>query len=279
MQLPVRWYRVHPLAGDGYDESGFGHVARTIELDPARTALIAIDLWNTAWSAAGLVPELGRAGDFCFLGLGERAAAEAKRRTSDHLAPALAAARAGGLTVIYSNCEAVVRRYPDNLRLAEPSPPAAPPEWPPPEIDEDVRDGYYTLTYGPDSDAICRRVLEAVDIPEPVRPVAGDFCVCQQEAVDEILAERRITTVLHAGFLLSHCLLDNAGGIRRTTWPWRRPGYRDILLRDCTVAQEYHSTVDGFRATEVFTLWLESTGVPSTTSTDLCAACGEPDGD
>lgn len=271
MRLPVRQYRCYPLPGADYDEASFGYVERALELDAARTALITIDLWNTGWGDEPLDPELGRYAESSFLGLGARAATEARRRTADNLAPALQAARAAGMTIIHENAEAVVRRYPEQARFVE-TPSAAEPDWPPADGGEAVRAQYYRYSFGEGVEELYARMLEVLDFPEPVRPAHGDFCVCQQAAVEEILRERAITAVIHAGFLLSHCLLDNPGGLRSLAWPWRRPPLRAIVLRDCTIAQEYHSTVEGFRATEVFITWLEAIGIPTATAADLCAA-------
>jgi nicotinamidase-related amidase len=274
MLLPVRQYRCHPPDRGEYVESAFGYVERTLEVDPAHTALITVDLWNTGWEAEPLAPEYGRFAEYSFVGLGAAAAAEARRRTEENLAPALHAARRAGLTVIHSNAEAIVRRHPECAYLVEgPAAPEPPPDWPPAEVGEAALRDYHRFGYGEGAEAMWARVLERVDFPAPVRPVPGDYCVCQQAALDELLKQRRITTVIHAGFLLGHCLLDSVGGVRKLAFLWRRPGYRDLVLRDCTVAQEYHWSVDGFRATETFITWLEATGIPTLTAADLIAAC------
>ncbi len=275
MRLPIRHYRCYPLEGEEYDEANFGYASREIDLDPRATAFIMIDLWNMGWEAEPLVPELSRDAEYSFLGLGRRACAEARRVTEENLAPALRAARRSGMTVIHSNCPQVVARYPECAYEARESTPAGTvPSWPPAEVGEAVMQEYFRHTFGENAPAIWARMVEVVDFPEPVRPQPGDLCVHEQAAVDEILRDRRITTVIHAGFLLAHCLLDRPGGIRHTAPQWRRPGYRDILLRDCTVAQESRESIEGFGTTKAFLFWLEATGVPTAAAADFVRACG-----
>ncbi len=271
MDLPARRQRCF-APEDDYDEAHFGPVSVPLTIDPARSAFVTIDLWNMGWSDEPLDPELGRAAEYNFLGLGCRATAEAKRRVTEHLAPALHAARAVGFTIIHSNAAAVVGKYPANAyRVAEP--PAEAPDWPPPEVGDEALATYFATTFGADAPARWARLLARLDFPAPVRPRPGDYCVCQQAAVDHLLRERRLTTVVYAGFLLSHCLQDNVGGLRRLGFLWRQPGYRVLVVRDATLAQEYAATVEGFRATEWWLTWLEATGVPTVTAADLIAAC------
>lgn len=275
MILPTRRYRCFAPDGD-YDEAHFGPVTVPMIIDPAQAAFVTIDLWNTGWSDEPLDAKLGRAAEYNFLGVGRRAAAEARRRTTDHLAPALQAARAAGFTIIHSNAAAVVDKYPE-LAFGVAEPPAEPADWPPPEIGDQAMADYLTTTFGADAPARWQRLLAHLDFPSPVRPRPGDYCVCQQAAVDQLLRERRLTTVVYAGFLLGHCLQDNVGGLRRLGFLWRRPGYRVLVVRDATLAQEYAETVEGFHATELWLTWLEATGVPTVTAADLTAACATED--
>ena len=273
MTLRTRRQRCYVEPGQPYDEAGFGALEVPLELAPAHTAMITVDLWNMGWSEQPLALELGLDAEYSFLGVGRRTAAEAQRRTTENLAPALAAARAAGLTIIHSNHAAVVEKHPECLFRVDDPPPGSSPDWPPAEVGEQAMDDYLRLTFGEAGPAWWQRLLPLVDFPEPVRPVPGDFCVCQQAAVDHLLRELRITTIIYAGFLLSHCLLDNVGGLRSLGFLWRRPGYRVVVLRDCTIAQEYADTIDGFRATEVFITWLEASGMPTTTAGDFISAC------
>jgi len=274
MRLPVRQYRCYPRPGAEYDESAFGHEHRVLDLDPAAIALITVDLWNMGWGVEPLVPELGFHAEHNFVGLGKRACAEARRITEEHIAPVLAAAREAGLTIIHSNSPRVVAKHPEcAYTVPEPSP-SGPPEdaWPPWEIHERAREEYVATTYGPGAEAVWERMRAVADFPPPVTPVAGDLCVYQQAAVDAILRERHITAVIHVGFLLAHCLLDKPGGVRSLAAIWRAPGYRDILLRDCTIAQESHETIADFGVTKAFIFWLEATGIPTATAAEFIEA-------
>ncbi|MCE5240766.1 hypothetical protein LLH23_20075 [bacterium] len=308
-RLPVRQYRCVALPGQAHDETNFGHVHREIELDPTATAFVTVDLWNMGWEEEPLAPELGRDAEYHFIGLGKRAALEAKRRVEENLAPALAAARAAGLTIIHCNSEAVVKRYPACLveveeRVSDEGRVGrrvlTPPEvadsaredtrahaerscargdtrahaaaWPPPAVREAVLAEYLQVTWGLERDEQWNRMREVCDFPAPVRPQPGDCCVYQQAAFDRIARERKITTLIYAGFLLGHCLLDKPGGLRSTAAIWNSPGYRALVLRDCTLAQESATSIEGFQTTEAFIFWLEASTIPTATAGDLVAA-------
>jgi len=294
-RLPVRQYRVYTPPGTPYDEANFGHVHREIELDPAATAFVTLDLWNMGWEEEPLAPDLGRDAEYHFIGLGHRAAAEAKRRVEENLAPALYAARAAGLTVIHCNSEKVVRRYPECLvegpNTPEAGRPAAYPApgpdsddaavamrplhaepWPPPSVREAVMQEYVEHTWGPGAEESWNRMRAVCDFPEPVKPVPGDFCVHQFPAFQQICRERQITALIYAGFLLAHCLMDKPGGLRSTAAVWNSPGYRTIVLRDCTLAQESAASIEGFQTTEAFIFWLEASTIPTATARDFVGA-------
>jgi nicotinamidase-related amidase len=220
------------------------------------------------------VPELGREAEYHFIGLGRRAAAEAKRRVEENLAPALYAARAAGLTVIHCNSDKVVQRYPECL-VEVPEDAAAQchctrdRSWPPAQAGQEVITEYLQYTWGIDEDARWNAMRDVCDFPAPVRPVPGDFCVYQQAAFDQVARERKITTLIYAGFLLAHCLMDKSGGLRSTAAIWNSPGYRTLVLRDCTLAQESAESIAGFGTTEAFIFWLEATTIPTATAGDF----------
>ena len=71
-RLPVRQYRVYVQPGQEYEEANFGHVHREIELDPATTAFVTLDLWDMGWKKEPLAPDLGRDAEYHFIGLGHR---------------------------------------------------------------------------------------------------------------------------------------------------------------------------------------------------------------
>ena len=278
MRLPVRQYRCYPLPGQDYDESNFGYVYRELDLDPAATAFVTVDLWNMNCEREPLVPEYGRYWEYNYMGVGRQAANAIREAVEERLAPALQAARAAGLTVIHCNNPQVVARYPDNLRLAEEADEGealAPREepWPPVAVREAVLEEYTRLTFGEEAEAHWGKMREVTDFPAVVRPQPADFCICQQAAFDAICRERRVTNLVYAGFLLAHCLLDKPGGLRHTAAIWRYPGYRVVLLRDCTVAQEHHHTVGNLGITQAFIAWLEATGIPTSTAGEFMGAC------
>ena len=290
--LPIRQYRCYALPGQEYDEANFGHVHREIELDPAATALVTVDLWNMGFEPEPLVPEVGREAEIGFIGLGARGAAEARRRIEDNVAPVLQAARQAGLTVIHCNSERVVKRYPECLveveervgprvltrpcdeECAREDTRAHAEPWPPPEVRQQVLDEYVRYTWGEGAQERWERMRAVCDFPGPVRPQPGDCCVHQQAAFDQICRERRITTLIYVGFLLAHCLMDKPGGLRSTAAIWNSPGYRTIVLRDCTLAQESAASIAGFKTTEAFIFWLEASTIPTATVEDFIKIAG-----
>lgn len=280
-RLPVRSYRCYPLPGQEYDERNFGHVPWELDLDPATTALVTVDLWNMNSEPEPLVPELGREAEIGFLGLGGRACAEAGRRINENVAPVLWAAREAGLTVVHCNSDKVVRRYPECLVEVRSGPVAPPTEagegresWPPAEVRAAVLEEYVLATWGERAQERWEAMRAVCDFPAAVRPVPGDLCVYQQAAFDQIMRERRITTLIYVGFLLAHCLMDKDGGLRSTAAIWNSPGYRTIVLRDCTLAQESAESIEGFRTTEAFVFWLEASSIPTATAGDFVARVG-----
>lgn len=131
---------------------------------------------------------------------------------------------------------------------------------------------YLQYTWGVEEDAQWNRMRAVCDFPAPVKPQPGDFCVYQFPAFQQIARERKITTLVYAGFLLAHCLLDKPGGLRSTAAIWNSPGYRTIVLRDCTLAQESAASIGSFATTEAFIFWLEASTIPTATARDFVTA-------
>jgi hypothetical protein len=280
MRLPIRQYRCYALPGQECDESNFGHVHRELKLDTAATALVTVDLWNMNSEVEPLVPALGRDAEIGFLGLGKRACAEAGRRISENIAPVLRAAREAGIVVVHCNSDRVVRRYPECLVEVAETPDegsvsrgAAPPvPWPPSAVREAVMDEYVLHTWGEGAETRWEAMRGVCDFPAAVRPAPGDVCIFQQAAFDQVMRDRKITTLLYVGFLLAHCLMDKCGGLRSTAAIWNYPGYRTVVLRDCTLAQESAESIDAFGTTEAFIFWLEASSIPTATAADFGAA-------
>lgn len=272
-RFPVRHYRCHPLPGVEYDERNFGAVERVLEVEAREVALVTVDLWNMNYEPEPLVPELGREAEIGFIGLGARACAEARLIMDERIAPVLARAREAGLTVVHCNSERVVKRYPECLVEVEEAKVEATEEpWPPVAVRQNVLEDYVRYTWGDGAEQRWEAMRQVADFPAPVRPVKGDYCVYQQAAFDQVMRERRVTTLVYVGFLLGHCLLDKPGGLRSTAAIWRYPGYRTVVLRDCTVAQESAESIDGFLTTKAFIFWLEASSIPTATAGDFAEA-------
>ena len=90
LHLPVRFYRLGTELDQPCVEGAFRYVDRTFALPLAQSALVLVDVWNMHYVASHLQRATGI--------------------TRDVLAPALAAARRAGLTVIHSPSPPVAKR-------------------------------------------------------------------------------------------------------------------------------------------------------------------------
>jgi len=275
-RFPVRRYRAYPLPGQEYDDHNFGYVEQIVAWAPENTAVVSVDLWDMGWSPEPLDPALGREAELNFMGVGWSLLRVMQEIETDHIAPALDAARAAGLTVIHCNMPHIVRKHPENALVSdEPSPSVASiaPDWPPAEVSAGWLQDYVDYTWGQGAEPRWERMRELADFPPPLQPRAGDIVLYQQSVMDRVLKERGIFNLVYVGFMLNMCLMDKDGGVRHMVPPYRSPGYRGIVLRDCTCATESHETVDEMGVTRAWLYHLETTGVPTALSEDFIAAC------
>lgn len=272
LQFPVRRYRAHPLPGEPYDEPNFGYVQHELTWEPAQTAVITIDLWNMAWLPEPLDPALGRYAEYNYMGVGESLMAVMHEIESERIAPALAAARTAGLTVIHTNTGQIALKHPQNAIIDEHTPSDLP-SWPPEEVSREWIDDYYRHTWGAGCWDGLARIGELADFPPPLMPGPDDIVVCQQSVLDRLLQERAICNLIYMGFMLNMCLMESTGGVMRMVAPHRNPGYRGVVLRDCTCASESHETIADLGVTRVWLYQLETTGTPTALSVDFVRAC------
>jgi len=276
LRFAVRRFRAHPLPGKAYDEPNFGHVEHEIEWRPEQTAVLTIDVWNMLWLPEPLDPELERYAEYNFMGVGESLMSVMHAIESECIVPALAAAREAGLTVIHSNMYEIARKHPESAFFAEPpedGESAADPSWAPAEVSEEWIAEYYRHTWGEDCMPGLLRIRELADFPPPLMPEPGDIVVCRQYALDSLLAERGICNLICTGFMLNMCLMQSVGGVMRMVAPHRNPGYRGIVLRDCTCATETADTIGDLAVTNTWLYQMETTGIPMAESSDFIAAC------
>ena len=254
LQLPVRFYRVGTELDQPCIEEGFHYAERKFALRLAQSALVLVDVWNMHYNASHFQ--------------------RAMQITHDFLAPALAAARRAGLTVIHAPSPPVAKRYPQWTRYAADQdlwPASSPaPDWPP--ADFRARRGEYA-EYGryqePHIEA-WRKPYERMMIASAVEPLAGEYVIATGGQLHRLLRDRGIVHLIYAGFATNMCVPGRDYGMKAM----RDRGYNLVLLRDCTTAIEFHDTVAEQLATKLWTRDLELQGSCfSATSADFQAAC------
>ena len=266
--LPIRAYRVYPLAGQEYDDHNFGHVYENLTLDTEQTAIIAIDLWNLGGDGPPLDPKLGKYWEYNYMG-GHGVAKRAGKIMRESIAPLFEAARAASIPIIHNEPECINNRYPwamppEPLPIEEQEP-----AWPPAEFRAQIKDESYRRSFGAGYEEAWNTIHELIDVADCVKPDPQDYIIPQQHQIERFLAERKILNLLYVGFLLNFCLLEKPGGISNM-----QNRYRTILLRDCTVASETAWSTDEGLMTEAFIHRLEIGNVPSTTSVEFMHALG-----
>ena len=88
-----------------------------------------------------------------------------------------------------------------------------------------------------------------------------------------LLKERGISTLLYAGNSTHKCLFDRPDGI----YGMRKLMDDFILVRDATMAFEYHTTLEGELVKNVFTNYIEESYGTSTTINDLNMSLSSPE--
>lgn len=266
--MPVRSYRVYPLPGQAYDDHNYGHVHKTVELDTANTAVIAIDMWNLGGDGEPVIPGVEKYWEYNYMG-GHGVAKRAGKIKAEEIVPVLAAAREAGVPVIHNEPPQILARYPWH-EPPEPAPPQADnetPDWPPPEFRAELLAEYYSTVFGPGYEKPWRAVRENYDFADCVKPDPRDFLFSQPHQIERFLKERKILNLVYVGFLLNFCLLMKPGGILQT-----RNRFRTIVLRDCTAASETAWSTDENLMTKAFIDWLEIGGALTATGEEFRAA-------
>ena len=234
LTLPARHYRMYPQ--EGY----LGHDERSLEIDTAATALLAVDVG----------------------GMGLASMADKENDVIDqHIVPAIAAARTVGLPIIYSNNSAprIAIQHSQLGRVARRSFELEWEEWGQ-EADVDPRE--YALGE-PD----------ALRFPTRLEPAEGDYFVRKhsysgffETRLDGLLRNLGVKTLVCLGFSLDVCL-------HSTMVDAMSLNYEVVLVRDATLAQEMPEDLDDLRFTRRLILLAEYSLGVSTTSAAFIAAC------
>ena len=126
LNLRVRYYQDSTPDGVPCREENFIRREILMPLPTVQTALVLVDVWNTHYIESWL----------------ERA----REVTVEEIVPALAAARAAGLTIVHAPSPEVASHYPQSERRTLLGP-AAEPDWPPAAFR--CREGEYAQFRGP----------------------------------------------------------------------------------------------------------------------------------
>jgi len=257
LTLPTRYFRTIPL-----DEQGY--VAEPAELDPARTALVAMHCWNIG------CPDGPPVDPGLWVGMGGReASAEAERIMRECIRPAMDAARAGAIVVCHLESATIAARHPEAQEDVDPPAPVerglcpaplpAVPGW---------REAIAARSHGRDYDT--RSPYARMDRAAVVAPVPGEPFVYQTGQMDRALRRRGIESLVYSGFATDMCILRAEGGIE----PMAALGYRVFLLRDATVGVEFADTIEERVATRWAIRYFETHYGNTMLTGDFIAACG-----
>lgn len=255
LQLHARGRR--PIAGA---EDKYEVTTETLQWDPARTALVVVDMWDDHWckGAARRVGEL-----------------------AEPLDRVVAAARDRGVLIVHcpSTCVDFYNDSPARRRALE-----APPAKPPMELASEQRWGtawdYPDEPREPpmpidDSDMGCdcpdkceiagpwTRQIATIDIDETRDAITDNG----QELVN-LFAERGVDNVIICGVHLNMCVLGRPFAIRQLV----KMGKKVVLVRDMTDAMYDHRMpphVDHFTGVDLVVEHVEKYWCPSIESTDL----------
>jgi nicotinamidase-related amidase len=259
--LTTRYFRTRPIDRQGYE-------TETFRLDPRKTAIVALHLWDIG-SEGG--PAVDRN---YFVGMGiEATTREADRIVRDVIKPTVDAARRAGVLVCHVTHEWIGRRDPRAQKLADaearetsitvspggPSPGyEAVPGW---------RKRIEERAYGEDflNKSPLARMNESRAID--VRP--GEPYVYQTDLLRGILKERGIENIIYMGFATDVCVLRAGGGIEAMA----AESYRVFLVRDATIGVEFLDTFKERRSTEYAIRYFEVNFGDTLLSADFLRAC------
>lgn len=220
LSLPARYYRTVPMSAAGY-------VVEPIELEPARTALVAMHCWNIG------CPDGPAVDDAFWVGMGfPETAAEAGRIMREVIRPCMDAARAAGILVCHVEAEQMALNRGEHR--AEPAePPAAAPDEAVPGWRQQLAwrchgQGYPT-----------RSPLASMDRAAVVAPWPDEPLVYTSEELCAALARADVEVLVYCGFATDMCVLRAPGGVE----PMSAYGYRMALIRDATLGIEFPDTL------------------------------------
>lgn len=231
ISLPTRYYRSIPIDNAGYE-------TEVVELEPERTALVAMHCWNIGCADG---PEIDS--NYC-VGMGfPEAFKEADRIMREQIRPAIDAARRSGILVCHVENDTIAARHPEAQNHAAPPPrPSTHSKGREPVV-AGWRAKMAARAHG--EKYAEQSPLARMDRAEVVKPLPDEPYVYQTEQFDTILRGRGIQNLLYTGFATDMCILYAAAGVQAMAGY----GYRLYLMRDGTYGVEYPDTFEERLAT------------------------------
>ena len=259
--LNTRYFRTRPIDRQGYE-------AETFRLDPRKTAVVALHLWNIGAEGGPAVDSR------FFVGMGiEATTREADRIVREIIKPAVDAARRAGILVCHVTHEWIGRRDPRAQKLAdtaaqETSIAVSPggegrgyeavPGW---------RKRIEERAYG--KDFLTKSPLARMSESGAIEILPGEPYVYQTGLLRDILKERGIENIIYTGFATDVCVLRADGGIE----PMAAESYRVFLMRDATIGVEFQDTFKERRSTGYAIRFFEVNFGNTLLSADFIKAC------
>ena len=253
LKLTGRRYRTIPLTDMRY-------VSEPWELDPMKTALVAMHCWNIGCEGG---PPLDP--NYCVGMASYEATSEAGRIIRECIRPAMDACRHAGVAVAHVENDAIAAKHPEAQEEAERlSAPAG--KRPPPVVPgwrADVVAKVHGARYATES-PYGRMDRVALVAPEP-----GEIYAYQTGQLDRLLRRRGIENLVYCGFATDMCVLRAPGGVE----PMAGYDYRLFMLRDATVGVEFPDTIEERLATRWAVRYFESHYGDTFTTAEFIAAC------
>ena len=252
LRLKARHYRWFP------PEEHLGHTEETLVLDPTETVFILVDVYlpGSREGNDGASQTVGSD-----MPLSQKDYRLWRDITIEHIGPALAAARAAGLPVVYTTNSGpriglarseFAHKLHQSLgfEMAEAF------------AEEGVDPREYH--YGPP---------QQLTFPDVMAPQSGDFYIRKHvysgffgTRLESLLRNLKIRNLICVGFRLEACLMS-------TMLDALYRNFKVILLRDCTLAGELPHEIDAMDFTRRMLLWFETLVGVTVESTDFIAGC------
>ena len=244
LRLTPRYYRWYP------SEAHLGYAEETVDLGLDETAFLLVDVY----CAGPQQPLMERA-------IGDKTMQLWYDITVQNIAPALRAARALGLPIIYVNNSAprvALERseFAEKLRKS---------------LGFDMTQDFAEPMVDPRE--YHQGPATKLQFPAAVEPQPGDHLVRKHcysgffdTRLDTLLRNLGVHNLICAGFVADACLFSTiADAVFRN--------YKVILLRDCTLASELPHEIEGLKHTQRMVLWIETIIGTTVTSEEFIKAC------